>query len=213
MSGPLMRGLFVNFSKLCLKNNLTQFIKPKITSAIPNLCACREIKSNSHLYNLTKLQQEEVQDTTKIDNQITTEIISKIKEQVAKKEHGRLFAVVHVAGKQFKITSGDIIIIEGYWPPTVGDQLTLDKILLIGGADFSFIGRPLIQDGLAEVKATVVEKSISHTKTHFRKRKRKQYMRINFYRVPQTMLRINSIEIIGELNNPARVEGLERHIF
>lgn len=43
-------------------------------------------------------------------------------------KQGRLFAIVHVAGKQFKITEGDVIIIEGYWPPTVGDKLNLDKV-------------------------------------------------------------------------------------
>lgn len=42
---------------------------------------------------------------------------------------GRLFAVVHLAGKQFKITEGDIIVIEGYWPPDVGDKIKLDKVL------------------------------------------------------------------------------------
>lgn len=42
---------------------------------------------------------------------------------------GRLFAVVHLAGKQFKITEGDVIIIEGYWPPDIGDKIKLDKVL------------------------------------------------------------------------------------
>lgn len=44
---------------------------------------------------------------------------------------GRLFAVVHLAGKQFKITEGDVVIIEGYWPPTVGDKISLDKVTIV----------------------------------------------------------------------------------
>lgn len=40
----------------------------------------------------------------------------------------RLFAVVHIAGKQFKVTDGDLLIIEGYWPPTIGDKISLDKV-------------------------------------------------------------------------------------
>lgn len=40
-----------------------------------------------------------------------------------------LFAVVHVAGKQFKVTHGDLIVIEGYWPPNAGEKLTLDKVI------------------------------------------------------------------------------------
>lgn len=50
---------------------------------------------------------------------------------------------------------------------------------MLGGSDFTLVGRPLIQSGLANVHATVIEKMLSHTKTHFRKKRRKQYKRIN----------------------------------
>ncbi|XP_062554978.1 large ribosomal subunit protein bL21m [Armigeres subalbatus] len=139
--------------------------------------------------------------------------LKNVKQQVESGTDGRLFAVVQLCGKQFKITSGDIIIVEGYWPPTSGDQIRLDKVLLAGGKDFSLIGRPMVPHGLVNINATVVEKSLSHTKTHFRKKRRKQYMRINFYRTQQTMLRINSIEVNSEgLNNrnDGGVKDLER---
>ncbi|KAH8373478.1 hypothetical protein KR009_010574 [Drosophila setifemur] len=122
-------------------------------------------------------------------------ICERINQQVAKSEQGRLFAVVHLCGKQFKITPGDIILVEGYWPPTIGDEISLDKVLLAGAKDFTLIGRPILEPGLVAVKATVVEKTLTHTKTHFRKKRRKQYMRINFQRSPNTMIRINSIEL------------------
>lgn len=48
---------------------------------------------------------------------------------IADGKQGRLFAIIHVAGKQFKVTDGDVIIIEGYWPPNVGDKISLDKVL------------------------------------------------------------------------------------
>lgn len=51
--------------------------------------------------------------------------------QIADQKQGRLFAVVHVAGKQFKVTDGDVIVIEGYWPPNVGDKISLDKVLTV----------------------------------------------------------------------------------
>uniref|UniRef100_A0A2M4AU60 Large ribosomal subunit protein bL21m n=1 Tax=Anopheles triannulatus TaxID=58253 RepID=A0A2M4AU60_9DIPT len=126
----------------------------------------------------------------------TTEAINK---QLETGTEGRLFAVVQLCGKQFKITTGDIIVVEGYWPPENGDRLRLDKVLLAGGSDFSLIGRPLLAPGLVDVQATIVEKTLSHTRTHFRKKRRKQYMRINFYRSQQTMIRINSIEITRKL--------------
>lgn len=39
--------------------------------------------------------------------------------------------MVYIAGKQFKVTKGDVIIIEGYWPPTAGDKISLDKVYFI----------------------------------------------------------------------------------
>lgn len=128
------------------------------------------------------------------------DIISNINDQLSKDEAGRLFAVVHLAGKQFKVTAGDIFIIEGYWPPQNGDQIRLDKVLLVGGRDFSLIGSPLVQPGLVDVQATIIEKTLSHTRTHFKKKRRKQFMRINFYRSENTMVRINSIELTRKVN-------------
>ncbi|XP_053684934.1 39S ribosomal protein L21, mitochondrial [Sabethes cyaneus] len=128
-------------------------------------------------------------------------VVQKVNKQIASGNEGRLFAVVQLCGKQFKITAGDIVIVEGYWPPTNGDRIRLDKVLVAGGTDFSLIGRPLVSPNLVDVQATIVEKSLSHTRTHFKKKRRKQYMRINFYRTQQTMIRINSIEI-----NPNGVE-------
>lgn len=52
-------------------------------------------------------------------------------------------------------------------------------MLLVGGVDFTLIGRPLVQDGLVDVYATVIEKTLSHTKTNFKMKRRKQYRRIN----------------------------------
>lgn len=112
----------------------------------------------------------------------------------------RLFAIIHLCGKQFKITSGDIILVEGYWPPTIGDRIRLEKVLLVGGNDFTLLGRPILGKELVDVQATIIEKTLTHTKTHFKKKRRKQYVRINFQRSPNTMIRINSIEISGKVN-------------
>ncbi|XP_058066996.1 large ribosomal subunit protein bL21m [Anopheles bellator] len=135
-----------------------------------------------------------------IADKITTDVVNK---QLEAGTEGRLFAVVQLCGKQFKITAGDIVVVEGYWPPENGDRLRLDKVLLAGGTDFSLIGRPLLAPGLVDVQATIIEKTLSHTRTHFRKKRRKQYMRINFYRTQQTMMRINSIEITRNLGADA----------
>ncbi|XP_052860559.1 39S ribosomal protein L21, mitochondrial isoform X2 [Anopheles cruzii] len=141
----------------------------------------------------------------------TTDVVNK---QLETGTEGRLFAVVQLCGKQFKITAGDIVVVEGYWPPENGDKLRLDKVLLAGSTDFSIVGRPLLAPGLVDVQATIIEKTLSHTRTHFRKKRRKQYMRINFYRTQQTMVRINSIEITRKLGAAAgKPESSEDRFF
>lgn len=84
-----------------------------------------------------------------------------------------------MAGKQRRVTDGDLIMIEGTHPANVGDVIRAEKILLLGSKDFTLLGRPLLRPDLVRVEATVVEKSLTHTKTHFRKRRRKNFMRIN----------------------------------
>ncbi|XP_055703676.1 39S ribosomal protein L21, mitochondrial [Phlebotomus papatasi] len=139
--------------------------------------------------------------------------IERVNQQLAAKEEGRLFAVVHLCGKQFKVTSGDIIVVEGGWPPDAGDKIRLDKVLAAGGKDFSLIGRPIVQKGLVNVQATVIEKTLSHTRTNFRMRKRKQYRRVNFHRNSNTMIRINSISIMGRVNEDLQPEPEIPRIF
>lgn len=41
-----------------------------------------------------------------------------------------------MCGKQFKVTAGDIILVEGYWPPSTGDKIRLDKVKLISVHEF-----------------------------------------------------------------------------
>lgn len=70
-------------------------------------------------------------------------------------------------------------MVEGTHPTNVGDVIRAEKVLLLGSRDFTLLGRPLLRPDLVRVEATVVEKSLTHTKTIFRNRRRKNYMRIN----------------------------------
>ncbi|XP_070154398.1 large ribosomal subunit protein bL21m [Polyergus mexicanus] len=154
--------------------------------------------------------QEEVQEWDEEKDKICADVTNEINNQIAMDKIGRMFAVVQVCGKQFKVTENDIIIIEGFWPPNIGDRLKLEKVLLVGNTDFTLVGRPLLNRELISIDATVIEKTLSHTKTRFRFRKRKQYRRINFFRIQHTMLRINCININGNIDEKKEVEGLDR---
>ena len=148
-------------------------------SSTPSICAKLEINKSNDLWNKPKNPNP----------------VERINEKCQNNDIGRMFAVVQLCGKQFKVTAGDVILVEGFWAPTNGDELRLDKVLVAGSKDFSLIGRPILQKGLVDVQATVIEKSLSHTRTHFKKKRRKQFMRINFHRMHTTLLRINSIDL------------------
>ncbi|EDV97235.1 39S ribosomal protein L21, mitochondrial [Drosophila grimshawi] len=169
--------------------------------------AMRALSINQKLQQQNKPATIDVAAIAKEHQQECQTVCERINQQVAKSEQGRLFAVVHLCGKQFKVTPGDIILVEGYWPPTTGDEISLDKVLLAGARDFTLIGRPMLDAGLVMVKATIIEKTLTHTKTHFKKKRRKQYMRINFQRSPNTMIRINSIELTRPLDGMAEAEA------
>lgn len=143
----------------------------------------------------------------KVQPNVCEKVINRVNKLVSDQSEGRLFAVVHLCGKQFKVTAGDLVVIEGYWAPTVGDQIRLQKVLLTGGDKFTLTGRPLLKAGLVDVQATIVEKTIAHARTTFKKKRRKQYQRIKWHRAAQTLLRINSITINNEIGkNETAVE-------
>lgn len=106
-------------------------------------------------------------------------VINEINRQIATRSTGRLFAVLYLCGTQFKVTESDVIIVSGHWPPQTGDKLKLEKVLLVGGTDFTLIGRPILNRELVTIDATVIQKTLSHTITRFRMRKRKQFRRLN----------------------------------
>jgi len=51
-----------------------------------------------------------------------------VTEALQSTDLGRLFAVVQVAGKQRKVTTEDIIVVESDFFPTIGDKIRLEKV-------------------------------------------------------------------------------------
>ena len=55
-----------------------------------------------------------------------------------------VFAVVEVGGTQYKVTPGDVIIVEKLADVDVNDKLQLQRVLLLGSRAETIIGRPYI---------------------------------------------------------------------
>ncbi|XP_048340858.1 39S ribosomal protein L21, mitochondrial [Sphaerodactylus townsendi] len=128
------------------------------------------------------------------------EIVQKVNEQIADRQYGRLFAVVHFASRQWKVTSEDLILIEGHIQAECGDQIRMEKVLLVGGDDFTLLGRPLLGKDLVRVVATVIEKTESWPKINMRFSPKLHSQRKKIIIQPQTVLRINTIEIAPVLS-------------
>uniref|UniRef100_A0A6G1SHC3 Large ribosomal subunit protein bL21m n=1 Tax=Aceria tosichella TaxID=561515 RepID=A0A6G1SHC3_9ACAR len=114
-------------------------------------------------------------------------------EQLAKR---RLFAVIHMFGKQRLVTNGDLFMVDHHLPLECGEKLLINKCLVLGGKDFSIIGRPLIDKDLFRINATVVEKTMTDHKCSYRHVPRDGgNQKFLFQARPRTVLRINEIEL------------------
>ncbi|KAJ8248899.1 hypothetical protein GJAV_G00228970 [Gymnothorax javanicus] len=127
-------------------------------------------------------------------------VVQKVNHLLASQEYGRLFAVVHFASRQWKVTNEDLIIIENHLDAECGERLRLEKVLLVGGAEFTLIGRPLLSRDLVRVEATIIEKTESWPRVQMRFKRRRRYQRKKIIIQPQTVLRINTVEIAPNLS-------------
>lgn len=110
----------------------------------------------------------------------------------------RLFAVVHLFGRQRLVTSGDLLAIDADIPLACGQKFLLSKCLVLGGKDFSIIGRPIIDRSSFKIHATVIEKTMTDHRCFFRHKPRNHGIRKFFYQsLPRTIVRINDIELLS----------------
>jgi large subunit ribosomal protein L21 len=101
-----------------------------------------------------------------------------------------MFAVVEIAGKQFKVSPKDTIKV-----PTLkekaGAKLTFDRVLLVGSDRETRIGNPIVAG--AKVEGTVVDHGRSEKVTVFKKKRRKGYRVKRGHRQGYTRVEITSI--------------------
>ncbi len=101
-----------------------------------------------------------------------------------------MYAVVDIAGQQFKVTKDDVIVanrIQG----EEGAEVSFDKVLLLSGDDGVKVGAPYV-DG-AKVTAAIVEHKLGDKVLVFKKKRRKRYRVLKGHRQPLTTLKIKEI--------------------
>lgn len=141
----------------------------------------------------------------------TKDIMNKVNSQIVQHSYGRLFAVVLMEKHQHKITSGDLLMCNHDVGASLGQVIRLEKSLLIGGKDFTLIGRPLLPRDAFRIVATVVEKNLSQHKIcfKFKKRVKTNNPKTRWARDFTTTLRINSIELIKPIDRTIDRAGFE----
>eukprot|EP01112_Ceratiomyxa_fruticulosa_P004631 TRINITY_DN1516_c0_g1_i1.p1 TRINITY_DN1516_c0_g1~~TRINITY_DN1516_c0_g1_i1.p1 ORF type:complete len:220 (-),score=48.46 TRINITY_DN1516_c0_g1_i1:56-715(-) len=100
------------------------------------------------------------------------------------------FAVIHVCGKQYKVTKGDVIMCD-YLEVDVADKILFDKVLMVGTKDFTSVGTPVLRN--AKVEGTIEELTKTEKQIVFKKRRRKNSQRTKGHRSDITMIRIGDV--------------------
>lgn len=128
-------------------------------------------------------------------------VVTAVNSIISAQDFGRLFAVVHFAGRQWKVTDEDLILVENHIEAECGDRIRMEKVLLVGAQDFTLVGRPLLGKELVRVEATVIEKTESRPKVIMRFWRRHRFQRKKIVVQPQTVLRINSVRLAPALES------------
>jgi large subunit ribosomal protein L21 len=103
-----------------------------------------------------------------------------------------LFAVVHLAGHQYKVTVGDVLTTQRLVNANVGERLKVDKVLMMGSSHFTTLGTPLVAD--ASVTLAIEEQTKGDKILVFKKKRRKRYERQYGHRQDVTIVRVTAIE-------------------
>jgi large subunit ribosomal protein L21 len=101
-----------------------------------------------------------------------------------------VYAVVESGGRQYKAIEGQALRVE-LLPQKAGEQIELERVLLIADGDKVQVGRPVIEG--AKVKATVLAEVKGPKVTIYKQNPRKRYRLRAGHRQRYTQLRVDEI--------------------
>lgn len=102
-----------------------------------------------------------------------------------------MYAIVDIAGQQFKVEAGNEIFVQRL-PQAKGEAVEFAKVLLIDAEGAVKVGTPYIEG--AVVKATVLEDDAKADKVIvFKKIRRKGFQKLNGHRQKLSKIKIDAI--------------------
>lgn len=119
-----------------------------------------------------------------------------------------MYAVIKTGGKQYRVTPGDVIIVEKLLGDA-GAKVKLDKVLIVGedGKDPE-VGAPMVSN--AAVNCEVMDQSRADKIIVFKKKRRQGYKRKKGHRQNQTVLRVLDINGKGAVKTVAKKETVSQ---
>ncbi len=106
-----------------------------------------------------------------------------------------MYAIIRSGGKQYRVAEGDRVRLERI-AGEVGDEVSLEDVLLVGHPDSTEVGTPFLSD--VRVTGTIVEQGKDRKVTVFKFKRRKMYRRKQGHRQRFTEVEIGPILIGGE---------------
>lgn len=103
-----------------------------------------------------------------------------------------MYAIVKSGGKQYRVAVGDKIDVERL-PNAVGEQITLNDVLMIEQDGAVTVGKPMVPG--AKIVAKVVEEGKGDKVTHFDYRNKHRRRKTHGHRQLFTRLEISEISI------------------
>jgi len=103
------------------------------------------------------------------------------------------YAIVEDGGKQYKAIEGSTIEVD-YFPAEVGEEVDLERVLMLVEDEKVNVGTPLVAD--AKVKATVAVQVKGPKVVVFKYKAKERYRVKTGHRQKYTRLQIESIELV-----------------
>lgn len=113
-----------------------------------------------------------------------------------------MYAVIKTGGKQYRVTKGDLVIVEKL-EAEAGETVQVGDVLMIGEEGKApEVGAPFLEK--AAVTAEVIEQGRADKVVIFKKKRRHNYRRKKGHRQMQTVLRVTDVSASGKKAAPAK---------
>ncbi|XP_014677814.1 PREDICTED: uncharacterized protein LOC106817639 [Priapulus caudatus] len=106
------------------------------TQLTPTFClSCKALSTSSSVLARQRFREEyhvtvpELEENPMEVNDVeqTKDVLQKVTEEACAIP-GQLFAVVHLTGRQLKVTTNDLVVARGNFPPDIGERICLEKV-------------------------------------------------------------------------------------